>query len=98
MLNEELEFIIKAINIAKYKYIIFEDLDRYNNPEIFEKLRDLNITLNSALKQKIKFIYAIRDEVFMGENRTKFFDFIIPVVPYVSYENSGEELLKIIKK
>jgi len=36
--------------------------------------------------------------MFIADNRTKFFDFIIPVVPYVSYENSGEELLKIIKK
>lgn len=98
LLNDEIEFIVKILNIAKYKYIIFEDLDRFQNPKIFERLRDLNITLNSTLKQKIKFIYAIKDEMFIADNRTKFFDFIIPVVPYVSYENSGEELLKIIKK
>lgn len=98
LLNDEIEFIVKILNIAKYKYIIFEDLDRFQNPKIFERLRDLNITLNSTLKQKIKFIYAIKDEMFIADSRTKFFDFIIPVVPYVSYENSGEELLKIIKK
>ncbi len=98
LLNDEIEFIVKILNIAKYKYIVFEDLDRFQNPKIFERLRDLNITLNSTLKQKIKFIYAIKDEMFIADNRTKFFDFIIPVVPYVSYENSGEELLKTIKK
>ena len=98
LLNEEIEFIVKTMNIAKYKYIIFEDLDRFQNPKIFERLRDLNITLNATLKQKIKFLYAIKDEIFIADNRTKFFDFIIPVVPYVSYENSGEELLKIVKK
>lgn len=98
LLNEEIEFIVKIMKIAKYKYIIFEDLDRFQNPQIFERLRDLNITLNSTLKKKVKFIYAIKDEMFIADNRTKFFDFIIPVVPYVSYENSGEELLKIIKK
>lgn len=98
LLNDEIEFIVKILNIAKYKYIIFEDLDRFQNQKIFERLRDLNITLNSTLKQKIKFIYAIKDEMFIADNRTKFFDFIIPVVPYVSYENSGEELLKIIKR
>lgn len=98
LLNEEMDFIVKTMNIAKYKYIVFEDLDRFQNPKIFERLRDLNIILNSTLKQKVKFIYAIKDEMFIADNRTKFFDFIIPVVPYVSYENSGEELLKIIKK
>lgn len=98
LLNDEIEFIVKILNIAKYKYIVFEDLDRFQNPKIFERLRDLNITLNSTLKKKIKFIYAIKDEMFIADNRTKFFDFIIPVVPYVSYENSGEELLKAIKK
>ncbi len=98
LLNEEIDFIVKTMNVAKYKYIVFEDLDRFQNPRIFERLRDLNITLNSTLKQKVKFIYAIKDEMFIADNRTKFFDFIIPIVPYVSYENSGEELLKIIKK
>lgn len=98
LLNEEIEFIVKTMNIAKYKYIIFEDLDRFQNPQIFERLRDLNITLNATLKEKVKFLYAIKDEMFIADNRTKFFDFIIPIVPYVSYENSGEELLKIIKK
>ena len=97
LLNEEIEFIVKTMNIAKYEYIIFEDLDRFQNPQIFERLRDLNITLNSTLKKKVKFLYAIKDEMFIADNRTKFFDFIIPVVPYVSYENSGEELYKIIK-
>lgn len=98
LLNEELDFIVKIMNIAKYKYIIFEDLDRFENHKIFERLRDLNITLNLTLKYKVKFIYAIRDELIESDNRTKFFDFIIPVVPYVSYETSGEELLKIVKK
>lgn len=98
LLNQELEFIIKTMNIAKYKYVIFEDLDRFEDPKIFERLRDLNVTLNTTLKQKVKFIYAIRDEMFIADNRTKFFDFIFPVVPYVSYENSGEQLYKLIKE
>lgn len=98
LLNEELEFIIKIMNIGKYKYIIFEDLDRFEDPIIFERLRDLNITLNTTLKQKVKFIYVIRDEMFIAENRTKFFDFIIPVVPFVSYENSGEVLYNLVKE
>ena len=68
LLNEEIEFIVKTMNIAKYKYIIFEDLDRFQNPQIFERLRDLNITLNATLKEKVKFLYAIKDEMFIADN------------------------------
>lgn len=97
LLNKNIDFIVKIMDIAKYRYIIFEDIDRFENTKILERLRDLNITLNSVLKYKVKFIYAIRDDMFITNDRTKFFDFIIPVVPYVSYGNSGEILLKIIK-
>lgn len=100
ILNENIDKIIKIIKDINYKYIIFEDLDRFECPKIYEHLRDLNITINSTLnkEKQVKFIYAVRDDMFSDENRTKFFDMIIPVVPYVSYTNSGVELSKIIKK
>lgn len=97
ILNENLDILIKIMQKSRYKYVVFEDLDRFECPEVFEHLRDLNITINSALTNEIKFIYAVKDDMFTNENRTKFFDIIVPVVPYVSYENSGEELFKIIK-
>ena len=90
LLNENIERLISIIEDANYKYIVFEDLDRFDCPIIFEHLRDLNITINSALNTPVKFIYAVRDDMFSDENRTKFFDMIYPVVPYVSYENSGD--------
>lgn len=95
--DKNLELIIELIEASKYKYFVFEDLDRFDNPLIFEKIRDLNFTLNSSLKnRKIKFIYLIKDDIFSAENRAKFFDFIYPVVPYVSYGSSGDELYNII--
>lgn len=97
LFNKNIERLFKIIKDANYKYIVFEDLDRFDCPIIFEHLRDLNITINSALNTPVKFIYAVRDDMFLDENRTKFFDMIYPVVPYVSYENSGEELYKIIE-
>ncbi len=102
IINKELGLIQSIINTIGIKYIIFEDLDRFNKSIIFEHLRELNIILNNQKKifnnSKIKFIYLIRDEVFKDENRTKFFDFIYPVIPYVTYNTSGEELNKVIKK
>lgn len=104
IINKELGLIQKIINNIGIKYIIFEDLDRFNKSIIFDHLRELNIILNNQQKNKIfnkskiKFIYLIKDDVFKDENRTKFFDFIYPVIPYVTYGTSGEELNKLIKK
>ncbi len=96
ILNMNLSFIFKIFSIRslKTKYVIFEDLDRFENPIIFEHLRDLNSSLNKTWK--VKFIYVLNDDIFKDENRTKFFDFIYPVIPFVSYESSGEILNKLI--
>lgn len=83
----------------RYDIIIFEDLDRFNNLEIFIKLRELNRVLNNddcIKNRKITFVYAVRDDLFKGVERTKFFDFIIPVIPIINKNNASEELLKIM--
>ena len=84
---------------SKVRYLIFEDLDRYNNPLIFQRLRQLNINLNHGEKDRIVFIYTLKDSVF-DDLRTinnelepvikkvKFFDYIIPMVPLSSTQNS----------
>jgi hypothetical protein len=46
----------------------------------------------------VRFIYALKDDVFKGKTRTKFFDSIIPIVPYTNTSNSYPELTKLIKK
>lgn len=86
---------------SKVRYLIFEDLDRYNNPLIFQRLRQLNINLNHGDKGRIVFIYTLRDSVFDDDKphatndelesiikETKFFDYIIPMVPLSSTQNS----------
>ena len=35
--------------------------------------------------------------MFQDKDRTKFFDFIIPIIPIINSSNSNEKLLKIIK-
>lgn len=78
---------------------IFEDIDRYEDVTIFKKLREINILLNDKIKREnnkkapIKFIYIISDNMFTAEERTKFFDFIIPVVPYIHKGNAYDNLL-----
>lgn len=119
--------------------VVFEDIDRFDNAEIFEELRELNTLLNNAgqLNRRsrhpsgarkasesgegvnpstIVFIYAMKDSIFdasspvNGEedggqlspssdkaaleaeraNRTKFFDLIIPVVPFVTHQSARD--------
>lgn len=113
--DKYLDEILYFFEATKYNVVIFEDLDRFNNLDIFEKLRELNALLNNSeqIKREIVFIYAIKDEIFgvidtenkttkdtidFSKNRTKFFDFIIPVIPIINSSNSIDKLMERIEK
>ena len=53
-------------------FVIFEDLDRFNDHSIFEKLREINLLVNQRRnppkRKKIMFFYVISDEVFSENN------------------------------
>lgn len=95
--------------------IVFEDLDRYEVIQIFEKLKEISDLLYLHKQQRKawtsvkllgksakrlqreplvypKFFYLIRDDVFTSSNRSKFFDFMIPVVPVVATGNACDLL------
>lgn len=84
--------------------IVFEDLDRFNINQIFGKLREVNDLVNSRRKTRnteakpLRFIYLLRDDVFLSKDRTKFFDFIIPIVPVVDSSNSYDQFIEHFKK
>lgn len=95
--NKNLDEIMYFFEATGYRIVFFEDLDRLDSPKIFVHLRELNNLLNNddAIKGKpIVFVYAVRDDIFSKEDRTKFFDFIIPIVPVINETNSGEILLQ----
>lgn len=166
--------------------VIFEDLDRFEDPQIFEALRELNVLLNDTperrrkrngnrlgrgmahvlgrmnkewpgrlemglpypwagrilgLGEPLRFVYAVRDSVFsqidatptkrslahaaadlasadqrydedlaetpeteldeataetLRANRTKFFDIVIPLVPFISHRNARDLLVELL--
>lgn len=144
--------------------VIFEDLDRFDDPQIFEALRELNVLLNDTPKRRrrrrgnlvgraiagvlgvfpgdvvgwarrslsmewgarllgtgvpLRFVYAVKDSLFekLGDdtkelaaagdatsaetlraNRTKFFDVVIPLVPFISHRNARELLADLLKQ
>lgn len=97
VLNHHIDEILYFFSIRPYNVVIIEDLDRFRETEIFTKLREVNLLLNSSEKTKRKeivFIYAVRDDMFTDKERTKFFDFIIPVIPVINSSNSVEILRK----
>ena len=95
LLNKYLDELLYFFEVTGYNVVVFEDLDRFNNTELFIKLRELSTLLNNYenIHHKIAFIYALRDEVFTDSSRTKFFDFIIPVLPVINSQNSSDILI-----
>lgn len=105
--------VVYLLEKSKKEILIIEDLDRFEQIKIFEKLRELNVKINDKLSnsnknkliekirkltklesnKKFTFIYAIKDDLFTDKNeRTKFFDLIIPVVPHLNAANSYEKI------
>lgn len=99
ILNHHLDEILYFFEVTKYNVVIIEDLDRFKQTDIFTKLRELNFLINQSkkIRNKVIFIYAIKDDMFQNEDRTKFFDFIIPIIPVINFSNSKEKLLEIVK-
>lgn len=124
--DQYLDEILYFFEANDYDTVIFEDLDRFDNPLIFEQLRELNLLLNNAdgIKKKeerkqIHFIYALRDSVFEpisfeatgeyssfeskggavpGSGRVKFFDQVIPLMPFLSDLSACDHMKAIFKE
>ncbi|MDJ1498953.1 hypothetical protein QNI19_38865, partial [Cytophagaceae bacterium DM2B3-1] len=97
--NQHLEEILYFFERTDFNVVIIEDLDRFNNTEIFTKLREINILINNSklIHRSVKFVYAIKDDMFTDKNdRVKFFEFIIPVIPFINPSNANEQLLKLL--
>lgn len=81
--------------------IVFEDMDRFNSNNIFERLHEVNRLVNiqrniaGNKKSTLRFIYLLRDDIFVSKDRTKFFDYIIPVIPVVDSSNSYDQFISI---
>ncbi|WP_460323258.1 YobI family P-loop NTPase [Paenibacillus sp. YSY-4.3] len=78
---------------ADAEVIVFEDIDRFNSNQIFEKLREINFLVNKKTDKIIRFFYLLRDDIFTSKDRAKFFDFMIPIVPVVDGTNSYDQFI-----
>ena len=64
LLNKYLDEVLYFFETTNFDVVIIEDLDRFNNTEIFIKLRELNYLLNNyeKIKRRIIFIYALKKD------------------------------------
>jgi len=98
ILNRHLDEILYFFERTEYDVVVIEDLDRQEELNIFTKLREINYLINnskqviSGNREKITFIYAVRDDILKEKDRTKFFDLVIPVIPFINSYNSNEKL------
>jgi len=62
------------------------------------KLRELNFLLNESkvIDRHIVFLYAVKDDIFKDEERTKFFDYISTVIHIINPYNSKAILKKAL--
>lgn len=104
VLDRDIKELVYLLRSSDSKIVVFEDLDRYDNASIYTKLRELNFLLNKYVKVNderetpIRFIYMLKDSLFYSKNRTKFFDFILPIVPVVDSKTSENELIELLKE
>ncbi|UUE46901.1 YobI family P-loop NTPase [Pectobacterium aroidearum] len=98
LLNVCIDEIVYFFAKTRCRVVIFEDLDRFDDGRIFIKLREINQIINNNLsgrKGSLRFIYAVRDDIFKdAASRTKFFDIIIPVIPVLDSQNALSHLLQ----
>lgn len=95
ILNRHLDEIIYFFQSTDYDLVVIEDLDRFNDADIFVTLREINslVNANAGVKRHIRFLYALKDDMFVNTDRTKFFEFIIPVIPIINASNSIDMVL-----
>lgn len=102
VLDRDIKELVYLLRSSGTKVVVFEDLDRYNSTSIYTKLRELNFLLNHYSKingdnKPVRFVYMLKDSLFFSKNRTKLFDFILPIVPIVDSKTSENELIELLK-
>lgn len=165
--DKYLDELVAFFEATEPEIVVFEDLDRFDDPQIFDSLRELNTLLNASSHwigrpdRPVRFVYAIKDSLFekLGDgqqlkdaagkpadddastlvdvtagaaalatgspgtpdeasraqavpvkkkdaaeiaiqraNRTKFFEIVIPVVPFLSHSNARDHFLDVLRR
>ncbi len=99
--DKYLNEVIYIFKNSEIDVVVFEDIDRFDNKRIFNRLMEINKLINAKNKkdkEPIRFFYLVRDELFTVDDKTKFFDFIIPIIPVVHGSNAHVKFRNFLPK
>lgn len=98
--NKHLDEILYFFQVTDYNVVVIEDVDRFGTTDIFLKLRELNQLINESkvIGRPVVFLYAVKDDLFKNEDRVKFFDYIVTVVPTINPSNSKDKLKSLLSQ
>lgn len=98
------EIILFFSHNKKYRLVIFEDIDRFPEDatlKLIEELKQLNNIINHSKPHSPKktFIYSFKDSIFSNiEDKNKFYDYNLSVMPTSTFYNSKEVLNNLLKE
>lgn len=104
VLSRNLEELIYFFRVTRRWVVVFEDIDRIADKRLFVMLRAINRILNASCQampryRPIKFVYAIRDDIFSAAGeRVKFFDFLIPIFPVLGLGMVKSLFMNLLRK
>lgn len=94
---ERLREVNNLTNIQKYNKFCSRKPPKF----IGKKLKILNskvLKREESQYKPLRFFYLLRDDIFVTKDRTKFFDYIIPIVPVLDGSNSYDQFIRHLKK
>ena len=76
------------------------NVHKYNKFKNKKRHKLINKIFRRKEKQykPLRFFYLLRDDVFVTKDRTKFFDYIIPIVPVLDGTNSYDQFIRHLKQ
>lgn len=100
--------ICKLFKEHKIRYLVLEDIERifeYNKIDteglllVIEQFKILNELVNRSkiVSDRVVFIYGLNDRCFKdAEQKTKFFDLIVPITPVSTYSSASKAITDYI--
>ncbi len=96
--DKYLNEVIYIFKNSSIDVVVYEDIDRFDNKKIFNRLMEINKLINVRIDIPIRFFYLVREELFSVDDKTKFFDYVIPIVPVVHSSNSYAKFKEILEE
>lgn len=100
---ERLREVNNLVNVQKYNKFKnccqnkIIDIVSHKKISKYKPINKILCRIESQYKP-LRFFYLLRDDVFITKDRTKFFDYIIPIVPVLDGSNSYDQFIRQLRK